>query len=261
MPPTQLQMRQPWEGLSWSSWEIGNYKTCIYLVQRRRFNQDYIWRMKKNHYHFTSSFWTTTWCLTLYNEFAYTIGNVKGGGIHHGLRRSAMAFFSPFTLGRLASKGEKTRLFIDTTRKNSVTIPLASVSGVRPAGRGTDPAMKNWLTCCRLHSAPVIKATWLGIATAYLVYPMCTTWHTIQRQCRFRQKCVRRHEFVIISSKSSLYVLIFSRVIPTGTYRIPYTGNVMHVILHLRDQISLLEQRRRSLLWLYAWPSETHSDI
>ena len=75
--------------------------------------------------------------------FTYTIGNVNGGGIHHGLLRSAMALFSPLILGRLASKGEKTRLFIDTTRKNSVTRPLATSSGVRPAGRGKDPVIKN----------------------------------------------------------------------------------------------------------------------
>lgn len=44
----------------------------------------------------------------------HTMGKVRGGGIQEGRLLFAMAAFSPRTLGRLASSGEKMRLLMET---------------------------------------------------------------------------------------------------------------------------------------------------
>ena len=87
------------------------------------------------------------------------MGKVSGGGIQEGRLRSEMAVFSPFTFGRLASSGEKTRLLMETTRKNRVTIPLAASSADRPAGRGRLPEERASLTCWSVQRAPVMRPT------------------------------------------------------------------------------------------------------
>mmetsp|Transcript_24578 Transcript_24578/g.53710 ORF Transcript_24578/g.53710 Transcript_24578/m.53710 type:complete len:227 (+) Transcript_24578:789-1469(+) len=106
-----------------------------------------------------------------------TIGKVRGGGIHDGLRFSLMALFSPLTVGLRASRGENTRLLMLTTRKNRVTMVLAASSPAMSAGRGMVPDARAPFSCCRAHKAAVMAVTWVGMAAAYLTYPVgSNTW-------------------------------------------------------------------------------------
>lgn len=175
----------------------------------------------------------------LFKNGTYTTGKVRGGGIHAGRLRSAMAFFSPFTFGRLASSGEKMRLLIETTRKNSVVKPLAASSGARLSGSGKEPDDIAWLTCWRPQSAPVINATWLGIATAYLAYPVwCIKW--------LNGHANSSNEYGTGNATNNITAIPYGRsYIDSSNYGIRALGTVTHQ----RDQRSWMQQQ----FWLILW--------